>query len=105
MIMLSETCIVERQVALMQIYSLCWIPISGLAWSLYKCASLWRAVYGPSATERRPGTICEEKGTASWIWVSILSQYDLRAIPFKNTWGGVERSQFQTPPPMIFFFI
>ena len=32
----------------------------------------------------------------------------LRAIPFRNTWGvggggGVERSQFQTPPAMIFF--
>ena len=26
---------------------------SGLALSLYKCAAVWRAVYGPSATERR----------------------------------------------------
>ena len=25
-------------------------PPSGLAWSLYKCAALWMAVYGPSAT-------------------------------------------------------
>ena len=24
----------------------------GLAWSLYKCVVLWRAVYGPYATER-----------------------------------------------------
>ena len=34
---------------------------SRLAWSLYKCAALWRAVYGPSATERPLGTIREEK--------------------------------------------
>ena len=33
---------------------------SGLAWSLYKCAALWRTVYGPSATERPLGTIREE---------------------------------------------
>ena len=26
-------------------------PISGLAWSLYKRAVFWRAVYGDSATE------------------------------------------------------
>ena len=35
---------------------------SGLAWSLYKCAALWRAVYGPSAIKRPLGTIREEKG-------------------------------------------
>ena len=34
--------------------------LSGLAWSLYKCAALWRTVYGPSAIERPLGTICEE---------------------------------------------
>ena len=33
---------------------------SGLAWSLYKCSALWRAVYGLSATERPLGTIREE---------------------------------------------
>ena len=33
---------------------------SGLAWSLYKCAVLWRTVCGPSATERPLGTIREE---------------------------------------------
>ena len=33
---------------------------SGLAWSLYKCSALWRAVDGPSATERPLGTIREE---------------------------------------------
>ena len=27
--------------------------LSGLAWSLYKCAALWRAVYGHSPTERQ----------------------------------------------------
>ena len=27
-------------------------PISGLVWSLYKCAVWWMAVYGTSATER-----------------------------------------------------
>ena len=32
----------------------------GLAWSLYKCAALWRTVYGPSATERPLATIREE---------------------------------------------
>ena len=29
---------------------------SGLAWSLYKCAALWTAVYGASVTERSLGT-------------------------------------------------
>ena len=33
---------------------------SGLAWLLYKCSALWRAVYSPSATERPLGTILEE---------------------------------------------
>ena len=33
--------------------SLRWIPTSGLAWSLYKCATLWRAIYGFSATEKK----------------------------------------------------
>ena len=32
--------------------SLYWIPISGLARSLYKCAVLLKTVYGPSATDR-----------------------------------------------------
>ena len=32
----------------------------GLAWSLYKCAALWRTAYVPSATERPLGTIREE---------------------------------------------
>ena len=30
---------------------------SGFAWSLYKCAALWRTTYGSSATERPLGTI------------------------------------------------
>ena len=51
--------------------------LSGLAWSLYKCAALWRTVYGPSATERPLGTICEEKGISSRFRVSISLRYDL----------------------------
>ena len=46
---------------------------SRLAWSLYKCASLWRAVYGPSATERLLGTIHEETGISSRFRISISS--------------------------------
>ena len=41
--------------------SLFWIPIIRLAWSLYKCAVLWRAAFGISATERPSGIIREEK--------------------------------------------
>ena len=39
---------------------------SGLAWSLYKCAVLWRAFFGP-ATERPLGTI---RGESEFISVS-----------------------------------
>ena len=45
--------------------SLHWIPTSRLAWSLYKCAALWRTVCGLSATGRPLGTIREEKGISS----------------------------------------
>ena len=45
---------------------------SELTWSLYKCVALLRAVYGPSATVRPLGSICEEKGISSRFWVSIL---------------------------------
>ena len=38
------------------------IHTTGLAWSLYTCAALGRAVYGASATERPLGTDREEKG-------------------------------------------
>ena len=48
-----------------------------ITWLLYKCAALWSAVYGISATERPLGTICEEKGTSSRYWFSISSCYDL----------------------------
>ena len=34
--------------------SLRWLPISSLAWSLYKCAALWRSAHGTSATEKNP---------------------------------------------------
>ena len=37
-----------------------WIPISGLAWSLYKCVVVWRDVYGASTTEGPP-----------WNWIPI----------------------------------
>ena len=50
-------------------------PISGLAWSLYKCAALWRAVYGPSTTERPLRTTREDKGISSRLRVSISSLY------------------------------
>ena len=36
---------------------------SGLAWSLFKCAALWGAFNGLSATERLLGTIREEKSS------------------------------------------
>ena len=42
--------------------SLRWIPISGLAWSLYKCVALRRTVYGTYATKTPLETIHEEKG-------------------------------------------
>ena len=45
-----------------------------LLWAVNKYAGLWRAVY---ATERRLGTIREEKGIPSQIQISILSRYDL----------------------------
>ena len=47
---------------------------SRLAWSLYKGAALWRAVYGPSATGKPIRTIREEKGISSRFQVSISSQ-------------------------------
>ena len=46
--------------------SLHWISTGcTLDWSLLKCAVLWTAVYGSSATERPLGTIREEKGISS----------------------------------------
>ena len=50
---------------------------SRLAWSLYECAALWRAVHGLSATERPLGTIREERGIFSRFRVSVSSQYEL----------------------------
>ena len=49
------------------------VHISGLVWSLYKCAAWWRAVYGASATERPLETIREEKRISSSSGVSISS--------------------------------
>ena len=57
--------------------SLRWIPNSGLAWSLYKCAALYRAVYGAFATENPLGTIRKGKGISSRLQVSISSRSDL----------------------------
>ena len=37
------------------------IPTSGLSWSLYEYVALWRAVYGPSAIERRLELLVLEK--------------------------------------------
>ena len=53
-----------------------WIHVSGLVWSLYKCAALWRAVYDLSTTEKTLVTIREEKEISSWFRISISSQYD-----------------------------
>ena len=44
---------------------------------VYKCAVLCSAVYGPSATERTLGTICEKKGVSSRFQVSIFSLCNL----------------------------
>ena len=69
---------------------LCWFasPLgpqnSGLAWLLYKCAALWRTVYGP-ATERPLGTIRKEKGISNQFRVSISSQYDLSCWKRRKT--------------------
>ena len=42
------------------------IPISGLVWSLYKCAPFWRAVHGPSPTEIPLWIIREEREFPGW---------------------------------------
>ena len=44
---------------------------SALAWSLYKCAVLWRAVYGSSATERLLGTIVKRWEFLGFYLVAI----------------------------------
>ena len=67
-----------------QIRHSAWSPC-GLAWSPYKCVALWRAVYGPSATKRPLGIICEEKGISSRFGVSISSQYDLSSWKRRKT--------------------
>ena len=41
----------------------------GLAWLLYRCVALWRAIYGHSTAERPLGTIREEKGISSLFQV------------------------------------
>ena len=49
--------------------------LSRLAWLLYKCAALCKAVYGTSTTKRSLGTIQEEKGISSRVSISL--RYDL----------------------------
>ena len=44
---------------------------SGLAWSLYKCAALWKTAYGPSATERPLGTILDFFPVTGFYLVAI----------------------------------
>ena len=45
--------------------------MSRLAWWLYKCAALWRTVYGDSATERPLGTIHKEKEISSRLHFGV----------------------------------
>ena len=49
---------------------------SEVAWSLYKCAAFWRAVYVSLKLKLKPGTIREEKGISLRFRVSISSRYD-----------------------------
>ena len=44
-----------------------------LAWLLYKCVVIWRAVDGASATKRPLGNIRKEMGISSQFEVSISS--------------------------------
>ena len=60
---------------------LLWISMSGLAWSLYRCAALWKVVYDSYAIVRTLGTILEGKGISSWFLVSISSHYGLLKRP------------------------
>ena len=53
------------------------VSLSRLTWSLYKCAALWRAVYGSSATQRFLGTIREEKGIFSQLSVNFMQCFFL----------------------------
>ena len=50
---------------------------SGLAWSLYKWAALWRTVYDLSATKRPLETIRKEKRISFRFQVSFSSRYNL----------------------------
>ena len=54
---------------------------SRLAWSLYKCAPLWRTVCGPSVT----GAIRKDKDFFSPFRVSISSRYDLSCWKRRET--------------------
>ena len=58
---------------------------SRLAWCLYTCKALWRANYGPSATERPLGTVHEEKGISSQFQVSLVSRYGLSSLSRRKT--------------------
>ena len=51
----------------------CQTPLRGLAWLLYKCVALCRAVYGASATERPFRTLHKENGISSQYQASSIS--------------------------------
>ena len=62
-----------------------WIPMSGLAWSLYRCEEVWGAVFGPYAIERYRRTFRKEKGISPWFPVSIWFRYDLSCWKRRET--------------------
>ena len=83
---------------------LCWIP-KQIYKLLYKCAVLWRAVYGPSATERPLETIREEKGISTKFWVSVLSRYEVVESDVKShSCLPLDNCLPQTCWPQIFTF-
>ena len=51
-----------------------------IVFALYKCAALWRAVYGAPATKIHLGPIHKEKGAESQFRVAISSRYDLSCL-------------------------
>ena len=56
---------------------------SALAWSLYKYAALWRAVSGPSATERSLGSIREEKGISARFRLYLVAIWPKAGVPHR----------------------
>ena len=60
-----------------------WIPISGLAWYLYKCVALCRTVYGTSATEKTLENIHEKKGMSSFFVFFLCCRDMTKAVESK----------------------